>query len=182
MNNAWTVSPAGAADIGEAVTVAMDGEYIVLRPRSVVDRQSTTAFAEALSGALETGSIVRVDAGGERDELIRDAWCPIHGPIEQVAAALEPRPSEPTFHVFAVGVIGVPTSGSWWMIDIGRQRFCRTAVPLDLRFLDRSAWSSVRTIWISETMMSVLTSDGSFVTTARGHVERQFDSRCLHAS
>ena len=192
MNDAWTVSPSGTTDVSEAVTVAIDGRYIVLRPSTVVDRPSTRAFVQALSGALTTGSIVRIDLGIDddehtrnpsgRDRLTRDVWCPIRGPVEQVAAGLEREPSEFTFHVIAAGVIGVHASGSWWMIDIERHRFCRTAAPIDLRFLDGTAWCRVRAIWISESMISVLTSDGSYVTTARATIDHEVDSQCLHAS
>ena len=52
--------------------------------------------------------------------------------------------AKPTIDVVAAGVVRLSSPHSHWMIDLTERRFCRSATPVNRRFVAPDEWTGIR--------------------------------------
>lgn len=152
MRNHLNLRPISALD--PPIRISMNGDHLVIRPEGRLDHDAAQALIGAVDAAVFTGSTVLVDL----DEQDRS---PATG---EVSAPRHPRPA--TGVVAAMpGCMRFGGAGSWWTIDVAARRVCRSATPIDPRFVAADLWIGVRRLWVSTASLTVLTTAGTFLTT-----------------
>lgn len=138
------------------ITISMESDLVVITPCEQLDHESTEILVGALNAAVDAGSVVLVDLSG-------DGTSPSPFPAPPPGAA----GASGRLGAVAVGstCITLPSGSSCWMLDLDRQRLCRTADPVDRRFVCASGWVAVKKLWMSATHIAVLAGDNSFITT-----------------
>jgi len=137
------------------ITISMESDLVVITPCQQLDHEATEILVGAMNAAVDAGSVVLVDLSGDGTSPSPfPAPPPDTGGAERLGAV-------------AVGAacITLPSGSSCWMLDLDRRRLCRTADPVDRRFVCASGWVAVKKLWMSTTHIAVLAGDKSFITT-----------------
>jgi hypothetical protein len=136
------------------ITISMERDLVVITPCAQLDHDSTEILVGALNAAVDAGSVVLVDLAG-------DGTSPSPFPA--------PSPGDAGGGPGAVAVgaacITLPSGSSHRMLDLERRRLCRSADPVDRRFVCAAGWVGVKKLWMSANHIAVLAGDNSFITT-----------------
>ena len=62
------------------------------------------------------------------------------------------------------GFLRLDTGCETWTLDLVRHRFCRSATPVDPRFVTAPSWTAIRAAWITADRTTVLTHAGTYVS------------------
>jgi hypothetical protein len=156
--------------IDPPITVSMDGDLVVIRPERRLDRDASMALIAVINAAVVAGATALIDL----ERGIR--------PRTQVVAARRShgsetprRPADISRSVTArngitlagPGCIRLATTRSCWTIDLTARRFCRSATPLEARFVAPDFWIGVRQIWITADSVTAITTADSLISSQR---------------
>ena len=146
------------------IDISMVGDVVVLRPVGRLDLDSTHALVSAVDAASESDTTVVIDLDGSAqwtrtDPMFRGATPP-YGTVLATGAI------QPTIGVIAPGCVRLSSPNNHWTIDLGERRFCRSAQPVNRRFVGIDDWIPIRNIWAASDGVAVLTVDDSIISTA----------------
>lgn len=149
------------------IAVSMVGNLIVLRPSGRLDLESTRTLVNAVDAAAGTDTTVVIDLGGAPGSALGPDLLPT-ALLDKVATGPHPETAVtlPTIDVIAPGCLRLSSPQSHWTIDLTERRFCRSAEPVDRRFIDPAYWTTIRNVWAGGDGVGVLTWDDSIVSTA----------------
>lgn len=164
MNNALVAVVNDPADpVDPAIAVSMVGDIVVLSPRGRLDLDATYALVQAVDAASCSDRKVVIDLDGSAELapaelLFRTEATPPNG---------VPLPvTQPTIGVIAPGCVRLSSPRGYWTIDLGERRFCRSAEPVDRRFVGIDDWTGIRNVWAASVGVAVLTADDAIISTA----------------
>jgi hypothetical protein len=146
-----------------SIAVSMVGDIVVLSPRGRLDLDATYALVHAVDAASSSDTKVVIDLDGSAelspaDLLFRTEATPPNG---------VPLPvTRPTIGVVAPGCVRLSSSRGYWTIDLTERRFCRSAEPVDRRFVGIDDWIGIRSVWAAAVGVAVLTNDDAVISTA----------------
>jgi hypothetical protein len=145
------------------IAVSMVGDVVVLSPRGRLDLDSTIALVNAVDAASGSDNKVVIDLDGSAELspaelLFRSEATPPNGVPLPVSA--------PTIGVIAPGCVRLSSPRQHWTIDLSERRFCRSADPVDRRFVGLDDWTPIRSVWAASVGVAVLTTDDSIISTA----------------
>jgi hypothetical protein len=149
--------------VDPAIAVSMVGDIVVLSPRGRLDLEATHALVHAVHAASCADRKVVIDLDGSSELspaelLFRAEATPPNG---------VPMPvTQPTIGVIAPGCVRLSSSRGHWTIDLGERRFCRSAEPVDRRFVGIDDWTAIRNVWAASVGVAVLTIDDAIISTA----------------
>jgi hypothetical protein len=155
----------GFGDGDARINVSMVGNVVVLRPRGRLDLESTHALVTAVDAASDADTAVMIDLDGTAPEnaaelVYRSSPTPPYGMPLTLATSV------PTIGVIGPGCVRLSAPNNHWTIDLSERRFCRSAEPVDRRFVPAENWTSIRNIWAASEGVAVLTLDDSVISTA----------------
>ena len=146
-----------------SIAVSMVGDIVVLSPRGRLDLEATYALVNAVDAASSSDKKVVIDLDGSAelspaDLLFRTEVTPPNG---------VPMPvTHPTIGVVAPGCVRLSSTRGHWTIDLTERRFCRSAEPVDRRFVGIDDWIGIRNVWAAAVGVAVLTNDDAIISTA----------------
>jgi hypothetical protein len=149
--------------VDAAIAVSMVGDIVVLSPRGRLDIDATYALVQAVDAASCSDRKVVIDLDGSAELspaelLFRTEATPPNG---------VPLPvTRPTIGVIAPGCVRLSSTRGYWTIDLGERRFCRSAEPVDRRFVGIADWIGIRNVWAASVGVAVLTNDDAIISTA----------------
>jgi hypothetical protein len=150
---------------GPTISIAMEGDLIVMRPHGYLDLESTRTLVSAVDAAAGAATTVVIDldgtyreTGGHEPAHPTHAHAPGSAGVASIAAH--------TIDVVAPGCVRLSAPDNHWTIDLAGRRFCRSAAPVDRRFVGPDDWIAIRTIWATEVGVSVLTSGDAIISTS----------------
>ena len=149
--------------IDPSIAVSMVGDIVVLSPRGRLDLDATQALVHAVDAASSSDRKVVIDLDGSAELspaelLFRTEATPPNG---------VPMPvSHPTIGVIAPGCVRLSSTRGHWTIDLSERRFCRSAEPVDRRFVGIDDWTGIRNVWAASVGVAVLTIDDAIISTA----------------
>lgn len=153
-SNIAELDPRPAAQL----TVTMVAGIVVIEPPHELDHDATDALVRMVTAALSTGEhvMLRLDAGRAPEP---DRW-PISDADARAVPDIAPRP------VVAIGpgFVRLDTGNDTWTLDLARRRFCRSATPVDPRFVESPSWTAIRAAWVTPERTTVLTAAGTYVS------------------
>jgi hypothetical protein len=135
----------------------VDG-VVVVEPPAELDLDATDALVRAVSAAVVTGETVMLHLDAERAPD-PDRWPhPASGP--------DPAPQDLDRFTMPIGpgFVRLSTGHETWTLDLARRRFCRSAHPVDPRFVEAPSWTAIRAVWITADRTAVLTTAGTYVS------------------
>jgi hypothetical protein len=149
--------------VDPAIAVSMVGDIVVLSPRGRLDLDATHALVQAVAAASCSDRKVVIDLDGSAELspaelLFRTEATPPNG----VPLAV----NQPTIGVIAPGCVRLSSPRGHWTIDLGERRFCRSAEPVDRRFVGIDDWTPIRNVWAASVGVAVLTMDDAIISTA----------------
>jgi hypothetical protein len=141
------------------IAVSMDDDVIMIRRHGEFDRETTETLLEVIDAATSCGTpvLIDLDGSGPSPAMTISPCTASH------AVASDTTWGEPT--VLAPGCVRVASSSTYWTFDLGRGRLFRSDEPIDHRFVEPSAWIGIRKVSVTESTTSVLTDDGTVMTT-----------------
>ena len=164
MNNGlFAVADDPLDSVDPAIAVSMVGDIVVLSPRGRLDLDATRALVQAVDAASNADRKVVIDLDGSAelspaDLLFRTGATPPNGvPLPQ---------TQPTIGVIAPGCVRLSSPRGHWTIDLSERRFCRSAEPVDRRFVGIDDWIGIRNVWAASVGVAVLTDDDAIISTA----------------
>ena len=149
-----------------AISISMDDDQVVIRPQRRLDHEATVALNAVLNAAVIAGSTVVVEL--ELDD--RTGAHPTSPAPHAVACKFTRDQASGTVTEVVTagpGCITIASTGSWWTIDLVNRRFCRSATPVDPRFVGLDLWIGVRKVWVSAARMTVLTAGDTLISAPR---------------
>lgn len=144
------------------LTVSMVDGIVVIRPHADVDHLDLDATGAVLSGvaaAIACGETVMIDLGAQPSPAAASEWP--HGHDDDAAHVDH---SVLLARVVAPGCIRLGAAHETWTLDIGRRRFCRSAGPVDPKFVVADAWTSIAAVWVTAGRSTLLTTTGTYVS------------------
>jgi hypothetical protein len=140
------------------LTVTMVAGIVVIEPPDDLDHDATDALVQMVTAALATGehAMLHLDSGRAPEP---DRW-PLSAADARTAADVAPRPVT----TIGPGFIRLDTGNDTWTIDLGHRRFCRSAAPVDPRFVEAPSWTAIRAAWVTPERTTVLTAAGTYVS------------------
>ena len=149
--------------VDPSIAVSMVGDIVVLSPRGRLDLDATHALVQAVDAASAADRKVVIDLDGSAELspaelLFRTEATPPNGVPLPVSHA--------TIGVIAPGCVRLSSSRGHWTIDLGERRFCRSAEPVDRRFVGVDDWTAIRSVWAAAVGVAVLTVDDAIISTA----------------
>lgn len=141
------------------VTVTMVAGVVVIEPPAELDHDATDALLRTVVAALDTGESVMLHLDANR-AVDPERW-PHAAPQHH-----EPEPSPVPRPVTSIGpgYLRLDTGNDTWTIDLARRRFCRSATPVDPRFVEGPSWTAIRAAWVTGERTTVLTLAGTYVS------------------
>lgn len=147
------------------LTVSMVDGIVVIRPHADVDHLDLDATGAVLSGvaaAITCGETVMIELGDGAEPssaAAPDEWP--HGCDDETGP--DDR-SVLVARVVAPGCIRLGAAHETWTLDIGRRRFCRSAGPVDPKFVGADAWTSIAAVWVTAGRSTLLTATGTYLS------------------
>lgn len=146
------------------ITVSMSGALVVVRPRGYCDDVATGSLVAAVAAAVRSGASVLVDLAG--------ATVGNPGGGTEVEAAANHAGAAPvdggdrgaTVAAVAPGYVRLTSGTGFWTVDLRRHRLCRSATPVDPRFVTGAGWTGLRALWATPTVVSALTADDTIMS------------------
>jgi hypothetical protein len=169
-NGLMNVAHESIQPIDPSISVSMVGDIVVLSPRGRLDLDATHALVQAVDAASCSDGKVVIDLDGSAELspaelLFRTEATPPNG---------VPMPvSNPTIGVIAPGCVRLSSARGHWTIDLSERRFCRSAEPVDRRFVGIDDWTGIRNVWAASVGVAVLTVDDAIISTATPWVAAQ---------
>jgi hypothetical protein len=153
------------------LTVSMVDGIVVIRPHvdfDHIDLHATGAVLNSVAAAVACGETVMIDLGDGNDARTgaHDPFTPTEWPhsldddlehVEGDAAVLNARPVAP-------GCIRLGAAHETWTLDVGRRRFCRSAGPVDPKFVCADSWTPIAAIWVTAGRSTLLMANGMYVS------------------
>jgi hypothetical protein len=149
--------------VDPSIAVSMVGDIVVLSPRGRLDLDATHALVHAVDAASGSVRTVVIDLDGSAELspaelLFRTEATPPNG---------VPMPvTQPTIGVIAPGCVRLSSPRGHWTIDLSERRFCRSAEPVDRRFVGLDDWTGIPNGWAASVGVAVLTIDDAIISTA----------------
>ena len=157
--------------IDPPITVSMDGDHVVIRPERRLDRDASMALIGAINAAVMAGATALIDLERgirPRTRVVAPARRPHVGEAPWRLADMSKSESANNGITFAgPGCIRLATTRSCWTIDLSARRLCRSATPLEARFVAPDFWIGVRQIWISADSVTAITTADSLISSQR---------------
>jgi hypothetical protein len=147
---------------GPTIAISMVGDLVVLRPYGHLDLESTRTLVSAVDAAAGGDSTVVIDLDGSAHRTAAELAFRSSSLVGHMAALGE----APTIDVIAPGCVRLSSPQSHWTIDLTEHRFCRSAAPVDRRFVAAEDWTSIRNVWATRDGVAVLTSNDAIISTA----------------
>jgi hypothetical protein len=149
--------------VDPSIAVSMVGDIVVLSTRGRLDLDATPALVHAVDAASCSDRKVVIDLDGSAELspaelLFRTEATPPNG---------VPMPvTHPTIGVIAPGCVRLSSTRGYWTLDLSERRFCRSAEPVDRRFVGIDDWTAIRSVWAASVGVAVLTADDAIISTA----------------
>ncbi len=135
------------------VSISMHDDHVVVRARSRLDLDTTGVLVNAVAAALAAGFPSSIET-----DLVSSGRLPT-GSVDQ--AAIEGG-GEHAVKILAAGCIRLTVRDCVWTIDLERARCCRSAGPVDPRFVSAERWTPITGVWVTTSHVTVLTGDDSY--------------------
>lgn len=170
------------------LTVSIVDGIVVIRPHADVDHvdlDATGAVLNSVAAAVACGETVMIDLGDANDGSAgaHDPFTPTEWPqsfdddldhVERDVAVLTAR-------VVAPGCIRLGAAHETWTLDVGRRRFCRSAGPVDPKFVGADSWTPIVAIWVTAGRSTLLTATGTYVSAPTRWAATDTDAARAHA-
>ena len=144
---------------GPPLIVSMIDDIVVVDTPLRLDLESTEALVSTVAAATTCGQTVMLDLDPS-GRCSPTAWP--HATNSRDGAT--ESGDEHSMSVLAAGRIEITTPDEVWTVDLTGRRLCRTHRRVDHRFVDRSHWSDIRSLWATSTRVTVLMDDGRYVS------------------
>lgn len=147
------------------LTVSMVDGIVVIRPHADVDHLDLDATGAVLSGvaaAIACGETVMIELGDGAEPSSPAA--PGEWPHGYDDDADHGDRSALVARVVAPGCIRLGAAHETWTLDIGRRRFCRSAGPVDPKFVGADAWTAIAAVWVTAGRSTLLTTTGTYLS------------------
>lgn len=148
------------------IMISMLDDHVVMSPPRDLDRSGTELLISAAAAAVEAGSTVLVDLDPTTPSDMLLARGLGGDPTAVVVSDIEP------VAVLGAGYVRLRTAECYWTIDLKHSRFCQSATPIDPHFVTFDRWTKIRALWVTCSTVSVLTVDGSYLSTRASWTSR----------
>jgi hypothetical protein len=151
------------------LTVSMVDGIVVIRPHAdyeYIDTDATGAVLNTVAAAVACGETVMIDLGDEHAATL-DPRSPAIWP-HSLDDDIEPMPDDTavlTARIVEPNCIRLGAAHETWTLDVARRRFCRSAGPVDPRFVSSESWTPIAAIWVTAGRSTLLTRGGTYVST-----------------
>lgn len=142
------------------VMVSMFDDHLVICPPDHLDLEMTEVLVVAAASAVTSGSTVMIDLDPDTasPELIA------RRPLSDVAANCVAGDDGPVA-VLGPGYVRLATRDAHWTIDLAHGRVCRSDDPIEPHFVGPDDWTHVQALWITQTNVTALTREGTYLST-----------------
>ena len=146
--------------IDPTVMVSMFDDHLVICAPPHLDLEMTKVLVIAAASAVACGSTVMIDLdpATASDELIA------RRPLSAVATNCVTRDGGPV-DVLGAGYVRLTTRDAHWTIDIEHGRLCRSNDAIEPHFVGLDDWTHIRALWVTQTNVTALTNDGTYLST-----------------
>lgn len=140
--------------------VSIIDEVVVVDVPPRLDLETTEALVSTIAAATACGQTVMLDLddGGRCSPTV---WPHPTGGAGRLAEGDDRGRS---ITVLRAGGIEISTPDVVWTIDLSRRLLCRSPRRVDQRFVDHALWLPVRSLWTTGSRVTVLLSDGRYVS------------------
>jgi hypothetical protein len=146
--------------IDSTVRVSMLRDHLVIWPPAHVDLQATQVVVMAAASAVLAGSTVMIDL----DPTTASEELLAHAPLSFGDPHCVTGPGGPV-DVPGAGFVRLATLNSFWTIDLGQGRLCRSDLAIDPHFVRPQDWTRLGALWVSQSSVTALTDDGTYLST-----------------
>lgn len=140
------------------LTVSMSDGVVVIATPAEFDQDATEALLRTVGAAVTTGETVMLDL--EPDHR----WEPDRWPHPVASGDADAGDPARSAGAIGPGFVRLDTGRDTWTVDLVRHRFCRSAAPVDPRFVSAPSWTAIRAVWITADRTTVLTHAGTYVS------------------
>jgi len=142
------------------VMVSMFDDHLVICAPAQLDLEMTEVLVVAAASAVASGLTVMIDLDPDTasDDLIArrplgaaTATC-VNGDLGPVA-------------VLGAGYVRLAARDANWTIDLAQGRLCRSDDAIEPHFVRPDDWTSVQALWVTQTSVTALTDDGTYLST-----------------
>lgn len=140
------------------LTVSMSDGVVVIATPADLDLDATEALVRTVGAAVSTGETVMLDLEPDR------RWDPDRWPHPAPPGETEVAERDRSVSAIGPGFVRLETGSETWTLDLVRHRFCRSAAPVDPRFVTAPSWTAIRAVWITVERTTVLTHAGTYVS------------------
>ena len=140
--------------------VSMFDDQLVICAPAQLDLETTEVLVMAAASAVAAGSTVMIDLDPDTasDELIA------RRPLGVVAANCVTDDGGPV-DVLGAGYVRLTTRDGHWTINLAEGRLFRSDDVIDPHFVSPDAWIPIQALWVTQTNVTALTNDGTYLST-----------------
>jgi hypothetical protein len=149
--------------VSAPLTVSMVDGIVVLEPPTDIDLEATEALLHTIIAAVGCGETVMLDLDHD-GSCAPDQW-PHAGQSDERGPATDDA-DRLVVRVVGPGYIRVRSRHETWTLDIARHRFCRSAAPVDPKFVGAESWTPICAVWVDAHRSTILTPEGAYVSAA----------------
>lgn len=146
-----------------SLTVTMVDGVVVLEPPADIDLEATEALLHTMTAAIACGETVMLDLDHD-GSCAPDQW-PHAGHHDDHEPPADDAPML-VVRVIGPGYIRVRSRHETWTLDVARHRFCRSASPVDPKFVAAESWTPICAVWVNAHWSTIMTPEGSYVSAA----------------
>lgn len=155
--------------------VSMFDDHLVICPPDHLDLEMTEVLVIAAASAVGSGTTVMIDLDPDTSspDLIA------RRPLSSAATNCTTEPGG-SVAVLGAGYVRLTTRDARWTIDLAEGRLCRSDTAVDPLFVGPGDWTHVQAIWVTQTTVTALTRDGTYLSTIAAWTSRaRVSSRSL---
>ena len=143
-----------------AVMISMVDDRVIISPPTHPDLETTHVLVAAAAAAVIAGSTVMIDLD---PDTASDDLVPFGPTIHDVADTAEMHGG--LVRVLGPGMVQMSTHDAFWTIDLSEGRLVRSDKAIDPWFVTRTSWTRIRALWATCATVTVLTADGTYLST-----------------
>lgn len=145
--------------VDPTVMVSMCQDHLVICAPAQLDLEMTEVLVIAAASALTSGTNVMIDLDPDTasPELLA------RRPLSVMAGSCVLRDGGPVA-VLGAGYVRLATRDAYWTIDLAHGRLCRSDARIDPYFVRPDEWTRIHALWVTQTSITALTSDGTYLS------------------
>ncbi len=158
--------------IDPTVMVSMLDDHLVICAPAHLDLEMTAVLVIAAASAVAAGASVMIDLDPDTasEEIIA------RRPLSMVVAHCVTGEGGPV-GVLGAGYVRLATRDAHWTIDLARGRLCRSADEIEPHFVGPDDWTHIQALWLTQTSVTALTRDGTYLSTRAAWTIRHRSTR-----